>query len=491
MEGKGFVGPSGQLLFMLAERAGIKREDVWVTNASLCLDGKARVLLADGSTERIEKLVKEHHPGPVTSMGTDGQLAPRALTGWHRSELARRKLAHVTYASAKGNPRGVVGAYMTADHPVLCEDGKYIPAGALGCATKIATTSRVLTGQSLAIFYGSLLGDGSLSRAEYSETHASAHADYSYCKARALEGLNVTIEPDGDRIRLKSEANRWLYKMRNALHLTKRSKPCWWKSADLFIDRLTMETLAIWYLDDGSLRKGRPGRRPAVDIGCCDFDASEAAKLAKEVRKLGLACTHHGSSSGYSRLYIGTKDAPRVFAAAAPFTPPSMQYKLPLEFRGRFDPRVYDPAPTAPFFDTAVVTKEHRRKDTQRKKPRPVYCLDVAGSHNFIVGGQSGIVVHNCAAKRIELSNAAVIPKTVAKATAAKACRLRLLNELIYVGATVIVPLGNWALWALSDIPKAKIYAYRGSRLDVQLEELASRVAAGTAQAPMRQVQGT
>lgn len=94
-----------------------------------------------------------------------------------------------------------------------------------------------------------------------------------------------------------------------------------------------------------------------------------------------------------------------------------------------------------------------------------------------------------CQARKVVLSNGAIIPKQVVKAMATKACRTRLLKELLYVGNPVVVPLGNWALWSLSDIPKARIYAYRGSRIDVDLQALCELVEKGEARAPIRQVQ--
>lgn len=94
-----------------------------------------------------------------------------------------------------------------------------------------------------------------------------------------------------------------------------------------------------------------------------------------------------------------------------------------------------------------------------------------------------------CKARKIFLSNGAVIPLPVVKAMAARACRSRLVNELIGIDPVVIVPLGNWALWALSDIPKSRIYGYRGSRIEVDLRVLADRIARGLTQAPIRQVQ--
>jgi uracil-DNA glycosylase family 4 len=93
-----------------------------------------------------------------------------------------------------------------------------------------------------------------------------------------------------------------------------------------------------------------------------------------------------------------------------------------------------------------------------------------------------------CIARRVKLTSGAVLPHTVVKAMAAKACRLRLIQELIAVDPAVIIPVGNWALWALSDIANAKIYSYRGSRLDIDLASLAERVSKGLANSPMKSI---
>lgn len=93
-----------------------------------------------------------------------------------------------------------------------------------------------------------------------------------------------------------------------------------------------------------------------------------------------------------------------------------------------------------------------------------------------------------CQARTVRLSNNALYPKMIVKAKAAACCRQRLLQELITVNPAVIVPVGNWALWAVTDIPKAKIFAYRGSIIDVDLQDLSHRVATGTARAPSRTV---
>jgi len=93
-----------------------------------------------------------------------------------------------------------------------------------------------------------------------------------------------------------------------------------------------------------------------------------------------------------------------------------------------------------------------------------------------------------CAARNVKLPNGAITPKLKVKSQAAQCCRPRLLAELAVVDPIVIVPLGNWALWALSDIPNARIYAYRGSRIAVDLIDLLDRVQTGRANTSMREV---
>jgi len=93
-----------------------------------------------------------------------------------------------------------------------------------------------------------------------------------------------------------------------------------------------------------------------------------------------------------------------------------------------------------------------------------------------------------CKARKIVLKNRAERNIAWVKAVAAQCCRRRLLSELVVVDPIVVVPLGNWALWSSSDIPNARIYAYRGSRLEVNLQELFAKVASGQSRAPMRPI---
>jgi uracil-DNA glycosylase len=77
-----------------------------------------------------------------------------------------------------------------------------------------------------------------------------------------------------------------------------------------------------------------------------------------------------------------------------------------------------------------------------------------------------------CRAEKVKLDNGAMLPKETVKEMAANCCRQRLISELKVVDPVVVVPLGNIALRTLTQIQRAKIYAYRGSRIEVNLAEL-------------------
>lgn len=89
-----------------------------------------------------------------------------------------------------------------------------------------------------------------------------------------------------------------------------------------------------------------------------------------------------------------------------------------------------------------------------------------------------------CRKQSIRLSTGAVLNENEVQAMAVKACRRRLIWELIYVTGNhpqaVIQPLGNWALWAVYPfLKKPKIYAQRGAVEEVDLYETAKAAELG------------
>lgn len=89
-----------------------------------------------------------------------------------------------------------------------------------------------------------------------------------------------------------------------------------------------------------------------------------------------------------------------------------------------------------------------------------------------------------CLPRKIKLKTGAEISMVEVKDNATDCCRLRLIQELRWVTQdnpdAVIVPIGKLAIRSLTDIKKPKIYAYRGSRMQVDLAALEEYVRNGT-----------
>jgi len=91
-----------------------------------------------------------------------------------------------------------------------------------------------------------------------------------------------------------------------------------------------------------------------------------------------------------------------------------------------------------------------------------------------------------CRPRKVVLSNGAVLGAEQVKSISTACCRSRLVDELRRVDPVVIVPVGSWALWSVTDLPNAKIYSYRGSRIQIELDALSCAIVTKTTRAPIK-----
>src|SRR5262245_3583635 len=65
-----FIGASGEVVNKVLAKIGRPRDDLWITNATLCVEGTTNVRLADGSLRRIDHLVAKRYAGFVKTVNT-------------------------------------------------------------------------------------------------------------------------------------------------------------------------------------------------------------------------------------------------------------------------------------------------------------------------------------------------------------------------------------------------------------------------------------
>ena len=436
-QGVPFVGAAGKLLGKLLEGIGLSRDEVYIANVLKCLRYNALVQLGDGSWERIGRLVRTQYRGTVMSVDADGHLVPRQVTGWHESPLGARRVLRMSYASNKRAGASRSAIQLTADHPVLTERG-YV------AAEDLVPGDRVATGQGLSevafdVVCGTLLGDGSISvgRSSLQLGHSSKQAEYAQLKADALSELEPVVSEllvaavaGGDSVygavHVRTRASRALRTLREDFYGPAKRVPLWLE------DELTDRMLAIWFLDDGYLRI-RANRRPAAEIATNSFSDSDIQVLLRALARLGLS-----GKSMRGRIFFDADTTLALSELIAPFTPPSMRYKLHPDVEGRkpFNAELFEPGSPKVLFDFVDIEDV----TDQPRTDQTFFCIDVDENHNFVTAGG---VVHNCRPP----GNRDPQPEEI------ESCEPHLWKQIELIQPKLIATLGNFATKLLSGRP--------------------------------------
>lgn len=209
-----------------------------------------------------------------------------------------------------------------------------------------------LSDQCKAIIYGSLLGDGSLQlqknykNARFYIRHSQVQEEYFLWKVNALQ--EIASEPSSIQRSERSgysQNQSLLFQSRALPQLTEIWEITHKRSHSLVIQRrwlnhLTPLSLAIWWLDDGSLisnhRKG---------VICTDgFDESSVLLLARYLKVVWNVEAHVGpitrqrtdrnsSQEVYYRLWFGTEELKKFLRIILPHVPLCMLRKVVLLYK--------------------------------------------------------------------------------------------------------------------------------------------------------------
>jgi hypothetical protein len=406
------------------------RKEVFVANVLKCLRYNAPVQLADGSWERIGRLVRSKYSGAVMSVDADGHLVPRRVVGWHATPLTGRSVFRLTYKSSKKAGASRVGIQLTGDHPVLTERG-YVPV------ERLKPGDRIATGQGISelardVVCGTVLGDGSLQAKSSCLTfgHSQRQVEYAWFKANLVAELRPDVHerevaavaggaPVYPVVHVRTRAHRALRVLRQHFYRPNKVVPSW------IADELNPRMLAFWFMDDGYTRIRNGGRRPRAEIATVGFSDDDLQTLILGLQRLGLS-----AKASRRRLYFDVSATERLCELIAPYVPPSMRYKLNpgVEARIPFDPDCFDPGDIRVLFDEVEVEDitEHERHDVT------FFCIDVEETHNFVTAGG---VVHNCRPP----DNRDPHPNEI------EACQDYLRSQVELIEPTVICTLGNFS----------------------------------------------
>ncbi len=382
-----------------------------------CLAGDMLVSMADGSKVRIDELVRAKAGGRVLCIDEQtGTLSAGDIVGWVDGDIRSWDDWLQIRMRGKGRLR------VTKDHEILTERGR-IRAENLLIGDKVLTSLPELTPQQRDMLYGSLLGDGSLTKQREAQartphfkvSHSVSQEDYVALKAAALNGLVKLVKTEkvhyrgfsnsaagSQLISLTTKSDPRLFELYdNCLLEDKRTLTSSW------LDNLSMPAIAVWYCDDGSLSSGS-----SASICVSAFGAEGAHTLVEFLRSKGFPAKLWIRPD--EQLYVKvagpygrgmSEELKRFWESIAPYVPASMQYKLPVTYAHLASDRYWTTPPTQSkaFSDTVVdilpllndSTERRRYEGARRGQRRGIkqYCLTVATHHNFVAGG---LAVSNC-----------------------------------------------------------------------------------------------
>jgi recombination protein RecA len=246
---------------------------------------------------------------------------------------------------------------------------------------------------------GTLMGDGALSPtrsghgARFRYSHCEKQVAYADWKASLFSNLGSSrhVRDDGV-VTYDFSPLPELRSLRQDVYVDKKKI-----FDDNYLKRLTPLSLALWYMDDGSLSIRSKGvqKRTAARTGRATIcvEAMEPATRERLAAYLadtwGIRAKLIASGAFKKAVLIFTNaETAKIHALIAPFVHPSMEYKLLPAYRGRF---AVEPvfAPMRYELIALPVTDIHVKPPT-RSMHR--FDIEVEDSHNYFV---DGVMVHN------------------------------------------------------------------------------------------------
>ncbi len=364
-----------------------------------CMNYSTRVTLADGSTEKIGKIVNNKMDVEVLSYDpkTD-KIVPRKVVNWFNNGPAEQFL-QFTVEKSGGNGKSQFAA--TPNH-LIRTPGGWAEAGDLYTGDRVlAAEPQLLSDQQFQVVLGSLMGDGNLSPNRHDRNgvrfrmgHGAKQSEYLRWKTALMGNIGHSVRENAKGASFVDFAPLpELAEVQRAVYLGDGKK----FFSEEYLKALTPLALAIWFMDDGSfsLRSKGVQARTAGGSGRIEI-CVEAMTEGTRMRLRDYLCDTCGldvrlrqaGSAGKAVLVFSTAATAKFQELVAPYMAPSMAYKLLPRFRGRgtVTPQFIEPTQRlVPARILDVHVKAHTRSMNR-------FDIEVEDNHNYFV---DGVMVHN------------------------------------------------------------------------------------------------
>jgi recombination protein RecA len=364
-----------------------------------CFNYSTRVQLADGTTEKIGKIVNNKMDVEVLSYDPEtDRIVPRKVANWFNNGPAEQFL-QFTVEKSGGNGKSQFAA--TPNH-LIRTPGGWTEAGDLIAGDRVlAAEPHRLSDQQFQVVLGSLMGDGNLSPnrrgrngARFRLGHGAKQAEYLEWKTTLMGNIGYSVSENAKGARFVDFTPLpELAELQRAVYLGDGKKFL----SEEYLKALTPLALAIWYMDDGSFTVRSKGLQQRTEGGSGRIEICvEAMSEGSRMRLRDYLRDTHGldvrlrvvGAAGKAVLVFSTAATTKFQEMVAPYMAPSMEYKLLPRFRGQssVSPQFVELTQRlVPARILDVHVKPHTRSMNR-------FDLEVEGNHNYFV---DGVMVHN------------------------------------------------------------------------------------------------
>jgi len=359
-----------------------------------CMSYSTRVTLADGTQEKIGKIVNQKLDVEVLAVDPEtGKVEPKKIVNWFDNGNADEFLQFTVY-KPQGNGKAQFAA--TANH-LISTPGGWREAGELIAGDRVLMPLKhYLSDQQRQLVLGGLMGDGSISpqrdhssgpgkKSRFRFGHGPKQDEYARWKASLLAGVPVSISPHSNGgLMVETTPLAELDVLRDAVYVGKKKVFSW-----DYLKELTPFALAIWYLDDGSFAvRHNDGSAGRSDICVQAMDGGTQSRLVQHLNdSFGLSCKLI-DRAGKAVIIFDRDGTEALHDLIASYVPPSMEYKLLQHHRGRYSVEVQQAEERFELAAVPIVDIHVKPKTRSMRR----FDIEVEGHHNYLV---DGVMVHN------------------------------------------------------------------------------------------------
>lgn len=359
----------------------------------VCVRYDTPVLLADGTWEKIGKVVHSREAIPVVTVDTTtGEVQIRPIDQFHRNPHD----GHWIRVKTNGGKNGFRSVFFTPEHQLHTPDG-WKRADEVKVGDKINTVDyRYYSDEQHEIILGSLLGDGQIrfgdGKSKVSQkgrlrmVHGMKQGEYLAWKAQQM-GYAVRYTAQHFYADSASSQEFEVYRP-----LVEKRKTLL-KVTQAAIDRLTVRAVAIWFMDDGSYSAASGGLKYGegrYTIAAKGLSAENLEAIAAKITALGMGQATIKEGKG---LILSGENAKLFGEAIQIYVPECMAYKLNRKLKAQGDVNMVKPVAPRLITYAANVLEVNVKTGGTTAIDKYKYDIGIGGTHTFIAGG---MVVHNC-----------------------------------------------------------------------------------------------